>query len=813
MLTRFKQSLLPIHQEKHYIISEMEVSAQALSIIDKVTKLQVDVRINSQQCKRLVDRFEYIGQSITKWDSIHSAGGDEQPLQAWDGGEVQVSRNFDQLLVVLKKGEALVVECSGQDLRTKVFLNTDNRHAFEEIHRDIDTCASFLHMDDLSSLRKGSDFCTMTEEERASCLTTDAGQDLAEILQSGLETMNGSWEGPHEGAEKLMNAVKHKIKRGRYDQESNGVPDGVFMDASDMKITRALCKGADTIISEVDWLGCKLAAKDYFFVLYEVKQLSKLRHPHVVQIVGYSKIEDSDVMIMELMDGNLEDLIKDCMQKNGSSNSGPFSQEVTLDILYQIARGMQYLHHQGLGHGRLKCSNVLVRTHNSDSIEVKVADFGYATKVSKGVMERTFSGVETIGQMDVLDFAQIWCAIASGILPPDDNCDWSNRISFGEHGPQFAIPSERLSPEVEGLVKACLNSVARERPTFEEICHLLDHIRAPKPTYLEPQKSPAWSLKGMFENVLNKVTNLWRHKPLIKCNLEPMPHLSEADEAQQVCVDLPSYLRIRQSCITLLGEIGQGASATVYEAEWMGVKFAVKSICAEMHSIQLQREVGVWIKLRHPRIVQLMGFSVAKNSSLIVMELLGGDLRKLIDTRMASMKEGGPFMRREALDVMVQIAEGMAYLHKQGIMHRDLKSLNVLVVGQSRPIQVKIADFGISKYINTPSERGAVGTGFWRAPEVLSALRDGITQPSYTSKADVYSYGMTCYEVLTGLIPFDGHPRADYSLVLSGNRPQLPEYVSDDVAELITRCWHQEPEQRPEFLDICHKLRSLMKAT
>jgi serine/threonine protein kinase len=208
-----------------------------------------------------------------------------------------------------------------------------------------------------------------------------------------------------------------------------------------------------------------------------------------------------------------------------------------------------------------------------------------------------------------------------------------------------------------------------------------------------------------------------------------------------------------------------------------------------------------------------MGFSVAKNSSLIVMELLGGDLRKLIDTQMASMKEGGPFMRREALDVMVQIAEGMAYLHKQGIMHRDLKSLNVLVVGQSRPTQVKIADFGISKYINTPIETGAVGTGFWRAPEVLSAMRNGITQPTYTSKADVYSYGMTCYEVLTGRIPFDGHPRSDYSWVLSGNRPQLPKYVSDDVADLITRCWHQEPEQRPEFLDICHKLRSLMKAT
>ncbi|CAK9879067.1 unnamed protein product [Sphagnum jensenii] len=99
------------------------------------------------------------------------------------------------------------------------------------------------------------------------------------------------------------------------------------------------------------------------------------------------------------------------------------------------------------------------------------------------------------------------------------------------------------------------------------------------------------------------------------------------------------------------------------------------------------------------------------------------------------------------------------------------------------------------------SSEGIVGTGFWRAPEVLRALRNKIT-PTYSTAVDVYGFGMVCYELLTGRIPFEGHRLSDYELVLSGGRPELPDYVSPEITQLLHQCRHMDPCQRPGWSQI-----------
>ncbi len=103
---------------------------------------------------------------------------------------------------------------------------------------------------------------------------------------------------------------------------------------------------------------------------------------------------------------------------------------------------------------------------------------------------------------------------------------------------------------------------------------------------------------------------------------------------------------------------------------------------------------------------------------------------------------------------------------------------------------------------------GLKGTGFWRAPEILLALRRNeklqlpLPLDTFTKMADVYSYGMTCYEVLTGGKPFEGHPQSDNSWVLGGNRPKLPNYIDPSTQALLAQCWHDDPSQRPTFESI-----------
>ena len=305
--------------------------------------------------------------------------------------------------------------------------------------------------------------------------------------------------------------------------------------------------------------------------------------------------------------------------------------------------------------------------------------------------------------------------------------------------------------------------------------------------------------------------------------------------------------------------------------------------------------MGILSRLRHPHIIQLVGFSVAETMSMIVMERMDGDLHHVIED--CSRKP--PFSLPKAVDILSQIAAGMAYLHDQGVFHGDLKASNVLVSGKRHldDIEVKITDFGVSQRVKLErrpetlkdsfegnsrmstslrehpdvysgsSFSGTVGTTCWRAPEVFpvrskktnnhnrpsypsylqydsgtpedsddledselyltatskttflseahnkGALEDPVkTEPSYTAKADVYSYAMTCYEVLTGLTPFAGYARSTlYEKLIAGARPELPTNLPPKLSSLVKACWDTDPGIRPTFTTICEELRNIQQ--
>jgi serine/threonine protein kinase len=166
---------------------------------------------------------------------------------------------------------------------------------------------------------------------------------------------------------------------------------------------------------------------------------------------------------------------------------------------------------------------------------------------------------------------------------------------------------------------------------------------------------------------------------------------------------------------------------------------------------------------------------------------------------------------------MQQIACGLYNLHKHDIVHRDLKAANVLLNTESAKgmedpngFICQIADFECSV--------GVVGTRFWRAPEILQAVKSwknkspfediGSFEEVCTKSADVYSYGMTCYEIVTGRVPFEDLCAGDYDVVIRGERPELPSDIEPWMRDLITRCWHPNPLERPTFETIVDTIES-----
>jgi serine/threonine protein kinase len=214
--------------------------------------------------------------------------------------------------------------------------------------------------------------------------------------------------------------------------------------------------------------------------------------------------------------------------------------------------------------------------------------------------------------------------------------------------------------------------------------------------------------------------------------------------------------------------LGNGTSGSVSQYTWFGMACAEKSffnpLFGEKQKRDFENEVGVMVRLNHPHLVRLICCHVNRDSTecSIVMELMPKTLERHIAERKASHK---PFTPQAAVDVMSQIASGMEYLHGQQVVHRDLKPNNILVSPNTDPelsaegyVEVKLADFGLAKTkVNTSSSMlhsRICGTYQWRAPEAFQD-REGHPRSFPPRKADVYSFGILCSQILSGkLHPF-----------------------------------------------------------
>jgi serine/threonine protein kinase len=283
------------------------------------------------------------------------------------------------------------------------------------------------------------------------------------------------------------------------------------------------------------------------------------------------------------------------------------------------------------------------------------------------------------------------------------------------------------------------------------------------------------------------------------------------------------FKRIQQP--VRLGTCGSGA--TVDKAMWLETVVAVKTFYGP-DDPDFMKEVEILKGLCHPNITSMFCSAMDRRRCSIIMELMDEDLHALMQRRLDANSDSPPFSILEAYDIMLQIGEGVNYLHNKKIVHRDLKSMNILVKSMDKGeskfgyVHAKVNDFGLSKIKATNTRFSTLttntGTNKWMAPEII--LLNGGSQerhaknakmPKYPHKVDVYSFAMVCYEILTGQVPFFQimTPSIVKTKVLNGNRPELPLYCPPKVKTLIEECWNQEPIKRPSFDNICKRLKYL----
>ncbi|XP_062180560.1 uncharacterized protein LOC133884960 [Phragmites australis] len=261
------------------------------------------------------------------------------------------------------------------------------------------------------------------------------------------------------------------------------------------------------------------------------------------------------------------------------------------------------------------------------------------------------------------------------------------------------------------------------------------------------------------------------------------------------------------------------------EVQWMGEAFAVKHfVGADADAVG--SEVTLLTSVAHPNVAhcRYCFHDEDKREFFLVMDqLMTKDLGSYVK-EVNSAKRRIPFPLIVAVDVMLQIARGMEYLHSKKIYHGELIPSNVLVKTRHADahLHVKVAGFGQSKVTATsprPSPRASANANannanvnpcIWYAPEVLEQEGSGQPSAKCTEKADVYSFAMICFELLTGKIPFeDNHLQGEHmgKNILAGERPLFPFQSPKYLTSLTKRCWHADPAQRPAFASICRVLR------
>ncbi|CAI8024313.1 Tyrosine-protein kinase transforming protein ros [Geodia barretti] len=239
------------------------------------------------------------------------------------------------------------------------------------------------------------------------------------------------------------------------------------------------------------------------------------------------------------------------------------------------------------------------------------------------------------------------------------------------------------------------------------------------------------------------------------------------------------------------------------------------------HKERLLKEVILMLTFDHPNVMPLIGLSFDGEMPLIVMPFMSkGNILGYVRNHRESLYFKDPSdhqeveaARKTCLGMCYQICKGMSYLSKFKFVHRDLAARNCMIDDNDI---IKVSDFGLTEdmYSTAYYRHDGCETGTeekipikWMAPE-------SIESNIFDENTDVWSFGVTCWEVFTcGGVPYAGVPVTTLlSELFSGHRLDRPSNItcSDDVWALMTSCWSASPQERPMFATLVNNIADLL---
>lgn len=265
--------------------------------------------------------------------------------------------------------------------------------------------------------------------------------------------------------------------------------------------------------------------------------------------------------------------------------------------------------------------------------------------------------------------------------------------------------------------------------------------------------------------------------------------------------------------LALYNSIGKGSFATVYRGRYRDEEVAIKQFSNKDDLLvsfpdDFRREVSLMATLKSSYLVNFYGACFETNHLSLVMQYMP------LGSLYHYLAENKPEWDKK-YQVALDVAYGLKYLHKKGVLHCDIKSSNVLVELRDGRLRAKLCDFGVSKIMNLVTDKtmfgpdACEGTLRYRPVELIDYSEED-AKPKNTKESDMYSFGMLLWELGSGTLPFIkfnnlkviGH-------IMKGKKEQITEDTPPKMAKLISRCW-KERSERPSITKAVNMLENEM---
>jgi len=537
----------------------------------------------------------------------------------------------------------------------------------------------------------------------------------------------------------------------------------------------------------------------------EVSIMCDLRHPNVLLFIGACVDPPNLAIITEFMEhGSLWDVLH---TPKPEEYLVQWNNRIKLAI--DVALGMNYIHGftPTIIHRDLKSPNVFLNS----SYECRISDFGLSTLKSElsgsAVGNPLWNAPEIYHnekvneKMDVYSYGIMMWEIVTMEVPFHGYPLAGLPVQISIHDLRPEMP--KLVPKrTKDLIASCWHKDPKQRPDFK---HILNVVRACKVDQtsvelgLQEDGEASVYQPAVYETgkAISAMTADGDDEDDVNKSFKARNGLSEAKDITELVWDFnPS------DDLEMGKKLGEGMSGEVFYAKFRGGDVAVKKIFYQSNDdesiIDFHKEAELMKTVKHDKLVSMKGCCVARPFAYIVTEFMHNG--SIYDMYKGSHRTHPPtWSIRQQFSVDVAI--GMAFLHSLKVVHRDLKSPNVMCNDQ---MEAKIGDFGLSRISDDTKTMTTCGSPLWAAPEMLISSR-------YDEKADVYSYAVLMWEFFHWEEPYPD--LAVFQIVqgvLDGKlRPDITSQCPKGYGEIMKRAWVPDPKKRPSMVELIEMLNEL----